>query len=108
MTRKEKSQLADIIASWEWRGYASSSVAYAAGIHVKELQEAFPLDDETLAISRAMEIITQAGHDTNHDDDTYDALLDAVCEKILEDYSEVANHIDNEGFEGFVNSCLAV
>jgi hypothetical protein len=95
MNARERSELADIVAAWEWSSRAGDNASAAAtrGQCAHELAAYLPESD--LMIARSLRISEMMG--VVGDDRIGDALDDLID---AEGYSSVIDYIEEHGFDG--------
>lgn len=100
MNKRERAELVNQIAQWEWQQGGSSSEAAATADCIKNLCRIFNLSDEDLHFDRVWEmgraVCSQNGEEMS--EEWFDALDDLVDEN---GYQEVITLIEEDGWGGF-------
>lgn len=95
MNKREREDVAAMVAEWEWIPSGSASEAAARYSCAKEVIDVLKLQDADVLFARQWEILRRMG--SIGDDDISDALDDMVER---DGYDAVVSLIESSGFEG--------
>lgn len=95
MNKRDRENMAALIASWEWSQARTTSEAAAYGQCARTLIDIFEIAPEDLSFHRAWKLykLTKA-----EDDDAY---FDSLSDAIDASYSAVIDMVEAEGLSGF-------
>ena len=107
MNKRERAELLNQIAQWEWKQGGSSSEAAATNDCIRSLCQIFKLSDEDLLFDRVWEmgkaICERNGEEIS--DEWFDALDDLVGEH---GFKETVNLLEDDGWGAFHDRVCAM